>query len=95
MESAGAWRTHNESFARLIEAGYHLADSGSDSVAVRRWSQRAFALLTATVGGDHVYTKYFEDFIKEGGKNGIMAVGGLLSAAREQANSPWSGQYYQ
>jgi hypothetical protein len=68
----------------LIEAGWGVLDSDFDPVAFERWRRRAFDCLTAVVGPDHVYTRHFEDFVRQGGKKDLLAAGGILSAAKEQ-----------
>ena len=68
----------------LIEAGWGVLDSDFDPVAFQRWRRRAFDCLTAMVGPDHVYTRHFENFVRQGGKTDLLAAGGILSAAKEQ-----------
>jgi hypothetical protein len=68
----------------LIEAGWGVLDSDFDPVAFQRWRRSAFDCLTALVGPDHVYTRHFENFVRQGGKPGLIAAGGILSAAKEQ-----------
>ncbi len=67
----------------LIEAGWGVLDSDFDPVAFQRWRRRAFDCLTALVGPDHVYTRHFENFVRQGGKRDLLAAGGILSAAKE------------
>ena len=76
----------------LIEAGWGVLDSDFDPVAFQRWRCRAFDCLTALVGPDHVYTRHFEKFARQGGKTDFLAAGGILIAAKEQVscNSPGS-----
>lgn len=69
----------------LIEAGWGVLDSDFDPVAFHRWRRRAFDCLTAMLGSDHVYTRHFENFVRLGGKTDLLAAGGILSAAKEQA----------
>lgn len=68
----------------LIEAGWGVLDSDFDPVAFERWRRRAFDCLTAVVGPDHIYTRHFENFVRQGGKKDLLAAGGILSAAKEQ-----------
>jgi hypothetical protein len=68
----------------LIEAGRGVLDSDFDPVAFQCWRQRAFDCLTALVGPDHVYTKHFANFVRQGGKTDLLAAAGILSAAQEQ-----------
>jgi hypothetical protein len=43
------------------------------------------------LGRDHVYCRYFTDFVREGGRWGLLAASGIMSAAKEQASSEWRG----
>jgi hypothetical protein len=74
----------------LIEAGWFVLDSDFDPVAFQHWRQRAFDCLSAVVGPDHVYTRHFATFVRQGGKVDLLAAGGILSAAKEQAS--YNGQ---
>jgi hypothetical protein len=67
-----------------IEAGWGVLDSDFDPVASQRWRRKAFDCLTALVGPDHVYTRHFENFVRQGGKTYLIAAGSILSAAKEQ-----------
>ncbi len=68
----------------LIEAGWGVLNSDFDPGAFQRWRQRAFDCLAAMFGPDHVYTRHFENFVRQGGKVELLAAGGILSAAKEQ-----------
>jgi hypothetical protein len=70
----------------LIEAGWNVLDSDFDPVAFQRWRRRAFDCLTDMVGPEHVYTRHFENFVRQGGQRELLAAGGILSAAREKKN---------
>jgi len=61
-----------------------VLDSDFDPVAFQRWRRRAFDCLTALVGPDHVYTRHFENFVRQSGKRDLLVAGGILSAAKEQ-----------
>jgi len=76
----------------LIKAGWRVVDSDFDPVAFDHWRLKAFDCLTAMVGPDHAYTKYFEQFVKQEDKTNVLAAGGVLSAAKEQikGNSMWA-----
>ncbi len=68
----------------LTKAGWGVMDSDFDPVAFQNWRLKAFECLTAMSGPDHVYTKYFERFVKQGQKTNVLAAGGVLVAAKEQ-----------
>ena len=68
----------------LIEAGWGVLDSDFDPVAFQRWRRKAFDCLTAVVGPDHVYTRQFANFVRQGGKTDLLAAGGILSAAQQE-----------
>ncbi len=68
----------------LINAGRGVVESDFDPVAFKHWRLKAFECLAAMFGPDHVYTKYFEYFVKQGDKTSALAAGGVLVAAKEQ-----------
>jgi hypothetical protein len=68
----------------LIEAGWGVLHSDFDPVAFQHWRSEAFACLNAVVGPDHVYTRHFANFVRQGGSADLLAGGGILSAAKEQ-----------
>ena len=68
----------------LIKAGWGVVDSDFDPIAFQYWRLKAFECLNAMFGPDHVYTKYFEQFVKQGDKTNVLAAGGVLVAAKEQ-----------
>ncbi len=68
----------------LIEAGWGVLDSDFDPVAFQRWRRKACDCLTAMVGPDHVYTRHFENFVRQEGEADLLIAGGILSAAKEQ-----------
>ena len=72
----------------LIEAGWGVLNSDFDPVSFHVWRRTAFDCLTAMVGPDHVYTRHFENFVRQGGKTDLLAASGILSAAKEQF---WTG----
>ncbi len=67
----------------LIEAGWGVLDSDFDLIAFQRWRRKAFDCLTAVVGPDHVYTRYFANFVRQDGKTDLLAAAGILSAAQK------------
>ena len=68
----------------LIEAGWGVLDSDFDPIAFHHWRRRAFDCLTAVVGPDHVYTRHFAHFVRQGGKTDLLAAAGILSAAQQR-----------
>ncbi len=68
----------------LIMAGWTVVDSDFDPVAFDHWRLKAFDCLTAMFDPDHVYVKYFEHFVEQGGRTNVLAAGGVLVAAKEQ-----------
>ena len=69
----------------LIKAGWGVVESDFDPIAFHHWRRSAFDCLTAMFGPDHVYTRHFENFVRQGGKTDLLAAGGILIAAKEQA----------
>jgi len=67
----------------LIEAGWGVLDSDFDPIAFHHWRRKAFDCLTAVVGPDHVYTRHFAHFVRQGGKTDFLAAAGRLSAAQQ------------
>jgi hypothetical protein len=67
----------------LIKAGWGVVESDFDPVAFKHWRLKAFECLNAMFGSDHVYTKYFEHFVRQGEKPNVLAAGGVLTAAKE------------
>lgn len=68
----------------LIKAGWEVVDSDFDAVAFQHWRLKAFECLDAMFGSDHVYTKYFRDFVQQGRRSNVLAGGGVLAAAKQQ-----------
>ena len=75
-------------FDELIKAGWGVIDSDFDPVAFQHWRLKAYECLSAMMGPDHVYTRYFEQFVEKGEKTNVLAAGGVLVAAKEQIKSP-------
>ena len=67
----------------LIKAGWGVVDSDFDPEAFKHWRLKAFECLTAMFGPDHIYTKYFEHFVKQSNRTNALAAEGVLSAAKE------------
>jgi hypothetical protein len=70
----------------LIEAGWGVLDADFDPVAFQRWRRGALDCLTAMLGPEHAYLRHFANFVRQGGKTDLLAAGGILSAAKEQAS---------
>ena len=68
----------------LIKAGWGVLESDFDPDAFQNWRQKAFECLNAMFGPDHIYTKYFEHFVQQGGRKNVLAAGGVLVAAKHQ-----------
>ena len=58
----------------LVEARYQVIYSDFDARTFKQWRQKAIAYLTTIVGPDHVYTRYFKDFVRQGGRKGLLPV---------------------
>ena len=69
----------------LIEAGWGVVDPDHDRIAFHHWRRSAFDCLTAMFGPDHVYTRHFANFVRQGGETDLLATNGIMSAAKEQA----------
>lgn len=67
----------------LIEAGWGVVHSDFDPEAFKHWRLKAFECLTVMLGPDHIYTKYFEHFVKQSDRTNGLAAEGVLFAAKE------------
>jgi hypothetical protein len=67
----------------LIKAGWGVVESDFDPVAFRHWRLKAFECLNAMFGSDHVYTKYFQRFVKQDRRAHALAAEGVLAAAKQ------------
>jgi len=65
-----------------IEAGWSVLESDVDPAAFRRWRREAFECVTALVGPDHPYSKYFSQFVSEPESRNLLAGEGILTAMR-------------
>ena len=52
----------------LIAAGWRALGPDSGPVAVQHWRRRVFDYMTAVYGPDHVYTRHFENCVRQGEK---------------------------
>jgi hypothetical protein len=68
----------------LIEAGWHGLETGFDESAFQNWRREAFKCLTAMMGPEHPYTLYFKEYVHHYRRAGLLAGGGILSAAKEE-----------
>jgi hypothetical protein len=68
----------------LIKAGWEVVDSDFDAVAFQHWRVKAFECLNAMFGSEHVYTKYFQNFVQQDRRANALAAEGVLSAAKQQ-----------
>ena len=67
----------------LIEADWSVLDPDFDPIAFQLWRRRAFASLTALFGPDHVYTRHFENFVRQGRKTDLLAARRYVLVGRE------------
>ncbi len=67
----------------VIESGWRVLDSDFDQIAFHHWRQSALDCLTDMLGPDHVYTRHFENIVREGGKKDLLAGNGILSVVRQ------------
>jgi hypothetical protein len=71
---------------RLIEAGWYMLDSEFDPAAYRNWKERAFECVSALMGPQHMYTRYFSQFVDEDWKRSLLNREGILVAVKEQVH---------
>ncbi|MFC1836111.1 hypothetical protein ACFL2Q_15560 [Thermodesulfobacteriota bacterium] len=67
----------------LIVEGWYVIYSDVDPFALHQWRCRAFDCLSEMLGPDHVYTRHFENLVRQGSKRDLLTTGGILSAARQ------------
>jgi hypothetical protein len=72
----------DEKIDALIQSGWDVLDSDFNPVAFRRWRTMALDCLTTLVGPQHVYTQFFDDWVRSADKRDLMAGEGLLIAAQ-------------
>jgi hypothetical protein len=68
----------------LIEAGWHVLLSDFDTSAFAVWRKEALECVTALMGPNHTYTKYFQDFVHGDDTRDVLSGEGILAAMREQ-----------
>ncbi len=68
----------------LIELGRVVVESDSNTIAFQNWRFKALGCLSTRFGPDHVYTKYFEHFVRQGDTKNVLAASGVLVAVKEQ-----------
>ena len=71
----------------LIEAGWQVVLSDFDSRAFATWRREALECVSALMGPNHAYTKYFQDFVHADGGGNVFSGEGNLAALREQIES--------
>ncbi len=75
----------------LIKAASGVVDSDFDPIAFQYWRLQAFECLTAMFGADHIYTKYFQQYVQKSGLTNLLAASGVLVAAREHLKAEGCG----
>jgi hypothetical protein len=68
----------------LIEAGWHVLESGFDPNAFSNWRVEAFRCVNALMGSEHHYTEYFKAFVVDAEPTALLTGEGILVAIREQ-----------
>jgi hypothetical protein len=68
----------------LIKAGWGVLEFDFDPDAFQSWRRKAFECLNAMFGPEHIYTRYFEHFVQQGGRKNVLAAGGVLVAAKQE-----------
>jgi hypothetical protein len=66
----------------LIEAERGVLESDFDPITLSHWRRRAFICLTETLGPDYMYTRQFENYVRQGVKTDLLVSAGILSAAQ-------------
>jgi hypothetical protein len=77
----------------LLESAWAALDSDFDQVAFHHWRCRASDCLIDLLGPNHVYTRQFENFTRQDSRRGLLAAGGILSAAQQMTfKKPGTGR---
>ena len=67
----------------LIEDGWNVIESDSDSAALQDWKRKVSDAFKTILGPDHTYSTYGGDSPLKGEKINVPARAGLLVAAKE------------
>lgn len=70
----------------LIEAGWQVLLSDFDEAAFALWRKEALKCVTALMGPNHTYTKYFQDFVHGDDRRNLLSGEGILTAVKEQVD---------
>jgi hypothetical protein len=72
----------NDKIDALIQSGWDVLDSDFNVAAFKRWRTMALDCLVALVGPHHVYTQFFEDWVRCADRKDLVAGEGILIAAQ-------------
>jgi hypothetical protein len=72
----------NNKIDALIQSGWDVVHSDFSPAAFGRWRTMALDCLSALVGPQHVYTQFFDDWVRNADEKDLMAGEGILIAAR-------------
>jgi hypothetical protein len=75
-------QTHDR-IDRLIETGWNVLETDFDPVAFHDWRVQAYEYLHAELGPEHPYTQNLQDYLMLDRTKSLLAVAGLLVAAKE------------
>ncbi len=63
----------NSKVDALIQSGWDVLDTDFNAEAFRRWRTMARDCLSDLVGPQHVYTQFFDDWVRSTDKKDLMA----------------------
>jgi len=66
----------------LIQSGWDVLDSDLNIATFERWRTMALDCLIALVGPHHVYTRFFNDWVRSADRKDLVAGEGILIAAQ-------------
>ncbi len=72
----------NNKIDALIQSGWDVLDSDFNADAFKRWRTMARDCLTTLVGPEHVYTQFFDDWVRSADGKDLMTGEGILIAAQ-------------
>jgi len=77
----------------LIEAGWHVLETGFEDEAFLNWRIRAYECLEVLLGPSHHYTEHFRSAVRRSEATALLTgVGVLAAASLTEVQTAGSGQ---
>ena len=68
IQAKGSGMLHKVGIEDLIEWGWNILEDEFGGTSVQKWRDQAFDRLTALLGRDHRYTRFFYSYMRQGDK---------------------------